>query len=158
MNTEIGLPEVVDIITVINNYSQLANSIMQLDPKQADTMKLWYDKMFPKGYMDNSAYQMWKNIDLHVVQQTWSNTSAGWEGIGGAAMTTTYTTVIENYNLGAAFVYYGSTLAYIALMDDKYVECLVGEGRIARYKDYAALPGMIDCSRKLNLIYIKKWK
>lgn len=44
--------------------------------------------------------------------QTWGSTALGHGGIGGAAMTTAYTTVLECAELNELLVYFGSTFCY----------------------------------------------
>ena len=97
--------------------------------------------------MDQEAYQCWQSIDLHMVSQMWGSTSCGWGGMGGAAMTSSYTTVIENSYLNAIFVYYGSTLVYI--VDDNE--------KLEKYKsrNWKSLPGMDLAKSELDLFYIK---
>lgn len=44
--------------------------------------------------------------------QTWGSTALGHGGMGGAAMTTAYTIVLECYALQEYLVYFGGTLCY----------------------------------------------
>jgi hypothetical protein len=67
-------------------------------------------------------------------------------GIGGAAMTSSYTIIIENTYLKAFFVYYGSTLVYIADVNEKLEKYRMGGWK---------LPSMDVSKRKLDLFYIK---
>jgi hypothetical protein len=55
------------------------------------------------------------DYDLTVVAmfpQTWGSTALGFGGIGGAAMSTAYTCVIESDLVGGMAVYFGGRFAY----------------------------------------------
>lgn len=150
----IDLPEVGSIVQSLTHYQQLGSYLPQLDPAQRETLdKFWKERVlahaqqpkFGEKYMDGQAYQYWQQVDMHVVKQHWGNTSCGWEGIGGAAMSESYTVVLENRWLKAIFVYYDGKLAYIADMDDKlkpYME-----------KGFHSLPGMGSVASRLTCIY-----
>jgi len=49
---------------------------------------------------------------LAMFPQTWGSTSLGFEGIGGSAICTAYTTVIESSYNGEVLVYFGERFAY----------------------------------------------
>lgn len=49
---------------------------------------------------------------MNMFPQTWGSTALGFGGIGGQAMTTAYTTVVEDYNSGWVGVFFGERLAY----------------------------------------------
>lgn len=50
---------------------------------------------------------------MAVFLQTWGDTTLGFGGIGGQSMTSAYTTVIQNYDLGYVAVFFGNIMAYI---------------------------------------------
>ena len=55
------------------------------------------------------------NYDLHIFEQIWGNTSGGFQGIGGCAMTTqrTYVFVPNTTNdNNECFVFFGGNFAY----------------------------------------------
>ncbi len=52
---------------------------------------------------------------MAVFSQTWGSTALGFGGVGGQSMTSAYTTVIQNYDLGYAAVFFGNIMAYIVL-------------------------------------------
>ena len=152
---KIELSEISDLTGAISNYNKLANYLTQLDSKQKESLEVLWQRALKfsrttisdKKYMDQEAYQCWQSIDLHMVSQMWGSTSCGWGGMGGAAMTSSYTTVIENSYLNAIFVYYGSTLVYI--VDDNE--------KLEKYKsrNWKSLPGMDSAKSELDLFYIK---
>lgn len=63
----------------------------------------------------------WEDIDIHIIQQVWGSTAGGWQGIGGAAITTYNTVIIENNSLRRVFVFYHGELAYICKLDELYL-------------------------------------
>ena len=52
-------------------------------------------------------------IEMYMFPQTWGSTSLGFGGIGGQAMTTAYTVVVNDYNDGYCSVFFGDQLAYL---------------------------------------------
>lgn len=143
---DFNLAEIGDLATALDNYKFLAISFTQLDPKQRDSLtKFWNEsivKRADKTWLTSTEESLWCDVDVRVFKQTWSNTSGGWEGIGGAAFTSSYTTIIENLNFRFACIYYGNRLAYICKIDEAY-----------RSMD-RMLPGVNSCSRSgLDIIY-----
>lgn len=71
---------------------------------------------------------------IDVFSQTWGSTALGFGGIGGQAMTSAYTTIIQNIDLGYVGVFFGERMAYIIKHpNDKFREdlqnrnmCVVG--------------------------------
>lgn len=53
------------------------------------------------------------NFELYMFPQTWGDTSLGFSGIGGQAITTAYTTVIIESNSNYYGVFFGERLAYV---------------------------------------------
>ncbi len=65
---------------------------------------------------------------MAVFSQTWGSTALGFGGIGGQSMTSAYTTVIQNYDLGYVAVFFGNVMAYIVRYpNDKFWEDVRGE-------------------------------
>jgi hypothetical protein len=60
-----------------------------------------------------------------IFPQTWASTALGFGGIGGASITTAYTTVIEYFSeAGTRYrIFFGGRLAY----DKKYSDILFGD-------------------------------
>jgi len=119
MSNKIGLKVTSDMMSSICLYEGLINYFPQLTSsgsKYYDRMrKMWDDRL------KNVSVSTWCKIDLHIINQLWGNTSRGWEGIGGSAMSESYTVVIENSITRLAFIYYDGKLAYICVMDESYV-------------------------------------
>lgn len=152
MTSNIDIGSIADITTAINDYNILANSFTQIDPSQRETIDPFWKKAIrhakDQKYMDYTAGQFWKSFDFYYVEQMWSNTSGGWQGIGGSAFTANHTFIIYNRYNEAIFVYYGSVLAYVAYANEK-LKPFMDEG-------FIHLPGIRECSKKLDIIYIKK--
>lgn len=148
----IDIEEISNITRAISEYEYLSNNFQHLGSKeQNERLKEFWNKNIVKRdtstYFTESEYKHWKEIDLHVVPQTWGNTSGGWEGIGGSAMTKTYTVIIENGWFGFACIYYNGQLAYICEIDEKYREVIS--------KGYNRLPGCNPYKETLTILYKK---
>ncbi len=144
---DFSLKEVGDLATALDFYKALPTLFTGLDRDQKETLsKFWTEsivKREDKLWLTDFEFSLWCDVDIHVVKQTWGNTSGGWESIGGAAMTSTYTTIIENLNFKFACIFYGGRIAYICRMDEAY-----------RGKERVLLPGVSSCSRSgLDIIY-----
>ena len=85
---------------------------------------------------------------INVFSQTWGSTALGFGDIGGQAITTAYTTIIENVDLGYVAVFFGEKMAYVIKHpNEKFVEdvnkrnmcsirnCLKYENRILKEDD-----------------------
>lgn len=152
-NTKLAsISNLSDITAALSHYDGLHSYISQLDSSQ-EGCKTIYERLVKHSrdgkYVDHVSYDVWSNIDLHIVDQMWGSTSCGWGGMGGAAMTNSYTMVIENSALSIACIYYGGKLAYILDMDKNYSE-LVSKG-------YNSLPGINEIKYEdLTALYIFK--
>jgi hypothetical protein len=147
---KIDLSEISDVMRSITDYNILFQRFTNLcrDEQKDVLIRFWNEKIVKREvstWMAREEIILWNEIDFHVVKQEWGNTSGGWGGIGGAAMTSQYTVIIENYWFGFVCVYYQGKLAYICEMDSKYQEYM-GKG-------YGSLPGIEDCRKKLTIIY-----
>jgi hypothetical protein len=153
MLVNIDLQELSHITGAITDYEYLPNIFQQLGShKQNEKIKEFWNKNIVKRetstHLTGNEYRQWKEISLHVVPQTWGNTSGGWEGIGGSTMTKSYTVIIENPFFNFSCIYYNGKLAYICEMDDLYKEHMTN--------GYRTLPGMRPYKESLTLIYKKE--
>ncbi len=146
------MSEIADLTGAISNYNKLASYLPQLDNKQRETLDVLWQRALKFSrdgkYMDHESYNIWQSIDLHMINQMWGSTSCGWGGIGGAAMTSSYTIVIENSYLNAIFIYYGSTLAYIVDSNEK--------SEPFRINNWRNLPSIDSAKNKLDIFYKKE--
>lgn len=145
--TNIELKEIGEIVSTIHHYQEIINYFHQLVSDTPEKLKeYWETKISPKS--GNHLVRYWNDVNLHLVSQMWGNTSGGWQGIGGNAMTTGYTIIIENNWFGLAYIYYEGQLAYVCEMDEKYDEY--------KKQSYRGLPGRGDCQKLLNVLSCKK--
>lgn len=145
--TNIELKEIGEIASTIHHYQEIINYFHQLVSDTPEKLKeYWETKISPKS--GNHLVRYWNDVNLHLVSQMWGNTSGGWQGIGGNAMTTGYTIIIENNWFGLAYIYYEGQLAYVCEMDEKYDEY--------KKQSYRGLPGRRDCQNLLNVLSCKK--
>lgn len=135
-----------DVMACIDHYEKLSHTFtQQVGGKDGQSLRdFWETRIVKRNistWMTQEEHSQWSDIDLHLVNQTWGSTSCGWGGIGGAAITASYTLIIENRNYGIACVYYGNRLAYICEIDDKF-------------KKYNYdLPGVDDCKLELTVVF-----
>jgi len=148
----LDMDEMVHIMQSVSDYNKLCSVFNQMDTAQRETLNIYYDRMLQfskdKRWMDQESLRAWNKINLHVVLQMWGSTACGWNGIGGAAMTQSYTTVIESIEGNAIFVYYNGKLAYVAEMDDK-LKPIKDDG-------YRYLPDISGSSKVLTTYYVNK--
>lgn len=76
--------------------------------------------------------------DCEVVMfpQSWGSTALGFGGVGGAAMTTAYTVIVECHRSGASAVYFGGRFAYL----------VESNRRNAAFREDVAKQSMADCA------------
>jgi hypothetical protein len=147
---KIELEDISHITGSISDYQYLPNIFTQLTSgeEREGLVKFWNEKVVKREkdtWLNRQEINFWHEINLHVVKQTWGNTSGGWQGIGGSAMTSTYTVIIENDWYDFACIYYNGKLAYVCEMDDKYKEHVTN--------GYRTLPGCGSCREKLTVLY-----
>lgn len=66
-------------------------------------------------------YPQFEIID--VFSQTWGSTALGFDGIGGCAITSAYTTIILNNDLDYVGIFFGERMAYVIKHpNEKFVE------------------------------------
>lgn len=150
MYNKIDIMTIAEMSMCISHYEKLAYTFtQQVGGKDAQPLRdYWETKIVKRNVspaMTQEERMLWSQIDLHLVNQTWGSTSCGWGGIGGAAFTTSHTLIIENHYYGIACVYYGTRLAYICEMDEKY--------DVYKKTGYAILPGCDECKRELTLVF-----
>lgn len=98
----------------------------------------FYNKI--KGELDEKDIKYPEFEVLGVFLQFWGSTALGFGGIGGAAVTSAYTTVIENNKLGYVGVFFGERLAYIIYQpndkfrDDLKARCMVDVMSYSKYE------------------------
>lgn len=126
------LREVSNLTKAISHFQGLHANLIQMgretkDGKEELLKDFWTRKVQSHtkgkhmGWLEPGyETQLWAEINVHHVIQNWGSTSCGWGGIGGAAMTDSYTTVIENTLFGVAAVYYSGTLAYVLEVDEEF--------------------------------------
>lgn len=145
---DFSVRELGELATALATYQEMAHHFTQMSTTQRESLnKFWNESIVKRekdSWLKDSEIDMWNDVDIHIIKQTWGNTSCGWEGIGGAAMSSSYTTVIENYNYKFACIFYGGKLAYICKMDEAYKKL-----------NRSSLPGMLNCKRVLDVIYYK---
>jgi hypothetical protein len=150
MRQEIGMEDIANVMIAISDYESRASYFSQMGGSDDNKAlnEYWNTKIVKrteKTWMTELEFRQWKDIELHLISQTWGNTSCGWQGIGGAAMTPAYTTIIENKWYNLSFIYYSGKLAYICEVDDKYNDY--------KQKGYRGLPGCLGCREKLTVIF-----
>jgi hypothetical protein len=153
MMLKVEMSDMADLMKSITDYEYMANTFTQLTSaeEREPLQKFWNEKIVKRDkdtWMKPEEYKYWREINFHVIKQTWGNTSGGWQGIGGSAMTNRYTVIIENQWFGFSCIYYGGKLAYICEMDDKY--------KVYVEKGYRGLPGCSSCRKDLTVIYKSK--
>lgn len=138
-NVEYDFKTLQDLLSSIDYYKYLENTLPQLDRSNKELQDLY-----------NQYYKNDNWLDFQVIQfiQHWSNTSCGWEGLGGSAMSSDYTTIIYNKYLKIICVFYNGKLAYIAKDNEKL--------KVFKKDNYYLLPGYSTCSNKLDVIYKSK--
>lgn len=151
-NQIIQLEDIAELATSIAHYQKLPGMFTQLDSKQSEKLKEFWDKAIKhnnekRQYPDWDFMQIWNTTDLHMVEQRWSNTSCGWQGMGGSAFSSSYTIILVNYRLNIFFVYYHGKLAYVAHINEK----------TNLPNDIINPPGLRDAQKKLDLIYTYKY-
>lgn len=149
MRANIGMEEMTEVMQSLVKYETMINWLSQSgEPTYTDGCKEYMDLFIKKSrdgkYLDHYSFEYWKDINVHIIKQNWGSTSCGWGGMGGAAMTSSYTTIIQNLYTGAICVYYDGKLAYIAKETDV----------LKKYREtgWRFLPAYSD-TKELDIIY-----
>jgi len=127
---EIEMQELAQIVAALSHQKKLCSYFGQMDKTQP-AVKEFYENLLKQAkitYANEHFFHEWSSIDLHVVNQLWGSTACGWGGMGGAAMTNAFTTVLENKNMKMSFVYWNGKLAYVVQIDEKYTEFVTKRG------------------------------
>jgi hypothetical protein len=144
---KIDIRTLADMATAISHYEALAGYFSQLDPAQKATLDPAWDRAYASAkHMDHNSFEIWQDINFHIISQMWGSTACGWGGMGGAMMTKAYTMIIENHQNKLAFVYWHGKLAYIVDTDEKW-ETYVKRG-------YQGLPSLHSLPTQLTVVYI----
>jgi hypothetical protein len=146
MRAGIELEDMSNMMKSISEYNRLINYFTGIPttPEHGETLKAFWENRIINLDTRTADYRRWVDINVSIVNQMWGNTSGGWEGMGGSAMTKSYTVIIENRNYGMACIYYGGKLAYICETDDKY--------DAFRENSFIHLPGHERCTERLTVI------
>jgi len=86
------------------------------------------------------------NFKLYSWQQTWSDTSLGFGGIAGQAVSAAQTVVLEDEERGIAHVYHGGRYAYSCEYDESFRNALLSQ----------KFPGQREGKRKSGLKIVYK--
>ena len=128
-------------ISSISDMLQSVNTFNDIHACQNYTL---IESQYAIGFKKIS-YNEWLCYNVYIVNQTWGNTSGGWEGIGGSAIIAQYTIILEHNLSNSAWIFYSGKLAYICVMDDLY----------EKYKaNLQHLPGKQSAIQKLTLINV----
>lgn len=146
---ELDIKTFSEVMAAVDHYNNLPNHFTQLDQSQKDTLTTFWDHLYGGDWKRASAdYENWIHPNIHIIMQTWGSTARGWGGMGGAAMTSDWTVVIENIRAGFFAVYWDGRLAYIAKIDES--------SEIYSKKGYQYLPGLSRIKDNLTVIYYHK--
>jgi hypothetical protein len=85
--------------------------------------------------LNEKEKKYYPDFEFTMFSQTWGDTSLGFGGIGGQAITKAYTTVVEEKRSGWCGVFYDETLAYkIKNPNEKFREDIYNHDMKAVYK------------------------
>lgn len=138
-NTCFSIKELSLLNSSIANF--LEDLPFWLNSVNDETVKNWIKEKAIDIYSDE-FYKKWNEIDISCFTQLWSSTACGWGGIGGAAMTTSYTVAVYNKHFDIIVIYWNGKLAYCVHATDNSLMML---------KD-KKMPGYHSL-HKLELIY-----
>ena len=115
------------------NFIQTAQEILSIKQNYSyhlDHLKL-KEQNIEKVYDDD--------FNVHIFEQVWGNTTGGFGGIGGSAMTTQTTYVLVPKFNHDCLVFFGGKFAYRAPYSRKFIDDVVkenvrGKGESSYYK------------------------
>lgn len=113
MNDELNFQDFADFTQSFSHYKSLRQYYPQLDSKNELLQDSWQSGDRKSDFSKSNIYKEWWDISIHIVNQLWSSTSCGWGGIGGAAMTYSYSFIVHQKVSDLYFVYWNGKLAYI---------------------------------------------
>jgi hypothetical protein len=146
-----GLREASNLMANMDHFTSLASDFsgMLSGTEQVENLREYYEKNIvrrtEKTWMTDNELQIWCDVDVHVLKQTWGSTAGGWQGVGGASMTSSYTYIIENFNFGIAAIYYGNRFAYMVEIDQAYMDA---RGHLPGVKDLSLTTLKVICKSK----------
>jgi len=100
--------DLADFMQGYAHYYQLKSYFPQMDNKN-ERLKEYYTE----PYWKSRTNEEWLDIDVYIVNQTWSSTACGWGGIGGAAFSSKYNFIVKQAITDLLYVYWDGKLAYI---------------------------------------------
>lgn len=109
------------------NLRDMAIEILQIDSE-------FYNRMGYNLYKEGVRIS---DFDLFTFIQMWGNTSGGFEGVGGCAMTNqrTYVFIPNGGTCEMCFVYFGGRFAYAVPFSSKFMEDVKNQ-RVAGKSSY----------------------
>lgn len=99
----------------------------------------FWNEVKDKEEYSNGKYR--PEFEMYMFPQVWGDTSLGFGGIGGQAMTSAYTTVITDESTGWCGIFFGERLAYLVLKPNRlfyedlhnwYMESVRNHGKYLR--------------------------
>lgn len=106
-----------NLTSALDSYQRTATILPQLTMEEPYRERL-RELCSEEPYYKSSLIQNWADIDVHIVQEMWGSTSCGWGGMGGSAMTNSYSIIVFNRRNNLAFIYWDGILAYIIKAED----------------------------------------
>jgi hypothetical protein len=89
-------------------YSAILRDLPEIEYKD----RLWRDTEKDKEEKLKKRRPYTDEVEVVMFPQMWGSTALGFGGIGGAAMTSAYTTIVFGPNRTSVCVYFGTRLAY----------------------------------------------
>ena len=106
-----------------NKLTRMAREVLAIEDD------LPYRLNYSKG--DNPTID---DFDIYVFEQVWGDTSLGFGGVGGQAMTAATTYVFVPMIEQKCFVYFAGRFAYAVPYSDKFMEDVKGRKMAAVYE------------------------
>lgn len=91
-------------------------------------------------------------LEVKAFPQIWSNTSGGFESIGGSAMTTQMTYVVVDNLTNIYYVFFGQRFAYKVIPNETFSKDLIDcnlKGK-SNYKEYYQTEGLSEGAGKFK--------
>lgn len=101
------------------NLISMAKALLSI--KECYIYHLDYKELKEKGIKSVSD----EDFDIYIFDQIWGNTSGGFEGIGGCAMTTQTTYVLVSNVHSECLVFFGGGFAYKVPYSREFMEDVV---------------------------------
>lgn len=100
------------------------------------------------------AYSLWKEVDIHIVEQSWPSSDHGWNITGIIARPSTKPStnvVIENRSLGFACIFWDGIFAYMLKIDTSY-------NSLIKISGYRLLPDIGEVDKGMLTVLFKNPK